>query len=149
MSENAQSITYHAAGGVVVDESRAHVLVLIRPARDEIRLPKGHMEPGESPQETALREVREEAGYADLEILADLGEQMVAFAHEERAILRIEHYYLMEIRSRQEIERPDGDTAQFFTYWATWQEAGQSLTFAAEQEWLQRAQTALAHHHDA
>ena len=49
------------------------LLVLERPARGEVRLPKGHVEPGEAPREAALREVREEAGYADLEIVADLG----------------------------------------------------------------------------
>jgi len=64
-------VTYVAAGGVVIHEGQ--VLLLDRPGRGEVRLPKGHVEPGEEPAEAALREVREEAGYADLAILADLG----------------------------------------------------------------------------
>ena len=36
---------YAAAGGVVVDGDR--MLVLERPERNEVRLPKGHVEPGE------------------------------------------------------------------------------------------------------
>jgi len=44
------------------------VLVLVRASRagpegrPEVRLPKGHVEPGESREETARREVGEEAG---------------------------------------------------------------------------------------
>jgi len=52
-----RAVRYTAAGGVVVDAER--VLVLRRPSRDEVRLPKGHIEKGESAQETALREVME------------------------------------------------------------------------------------------
>ena len=36
---------YEAAGGVVARDGK--VLLLWRPARDEIRLPKRHVEPGE------------------------------------------------------------------------------------------------------
>ena len=58
-----RAIRYQAAGGVVVDDDQ--VLVLLRPSRDEIRLPKGHVERGESARQPAMREVREESGYAD------------------------------------------------------------------------------------
>jgi len=86
---DVQSVRYTAAGGVVVHGDRVLVLrrpggvvvhgdcvlVLRRPGRGEVRLPKGHVEPGESPQETALREVREESGCTGLEVRADLGTQ--------------------------------------------------------------------------
>jgi predicted NUDIX family NTP pyrophosphohydrolase len=45
---------YTAAGGVVVHDG--HVLVLVRRGRGEVRLPKGHVEPGEEVQAAALRE---------------------------------------------------------------------------------------------
>lgn len=40
------------------------VLVVHRPRYDDWTLPKGHVEDGESWQDAALREVREETGYA-------------------------------------------------------------------------------------
>jgi len=63
------------AGGVVVrtDGSPArYLLVSARLASDEWVLPKGHIEPGETPGDTAVREVLEEAGVVAVQT-ADLG----------------------------------------------------------------------------
>src|SRR5438876_5279030 len=86
---------YEAAGGVVVREGQ--VLVLWRPARNEFRLPKGHVEPGESRQQTALRETREEGGLAHPRLVADLGQQQTEFVHEGFHVIRQESYFLMTV----------------------------------------------------
>lgn len=49
-----------AAGGVVVSDGR--VAVIHRPKYDDWSLPKGKLDAGESWEEAALREVREETG---------------------------------------------------------------------------------------
>jgi 8-oxo-dGTP diphosphatase len=49
-----------AAGGVVVRDGR--VAVVHRPRYDDWSLPKGKLDPGESFQEAALREIEEETG---------------------------------------------------------------------------------------
>jgi 8-oxo-dGTP pyrophosphatase MutT (NUDIX family) len=51
---------YNAAGGVVVWNDK--VLILYRRLRNDFRLPKGHIEPAETPVAAALREIGEEAG---------------------------------------------------------------------------------------
>jgi 8-oxo-dGTP diphosphatase len=51
-----------AAGGVVVRDGR--VAVVHRPKYDDWSLPKGKLEPGESWEAAALREVHEETGIA-------------------------------------------------------------------------------------
>lgn len=135
-------ISYAAAGGVVIDETGTQVLVLVRPSRDEIRLPKGHQEPHEAPLTTAYREIGEESGYTDLELIADLGEQLVVFLLRNRPVQRTEHYYLLRLRSRQTRAQPEDDQDQFFSVWVTWEEALAQLTFEAEREWLRRAQEA-------
>ena len=54
-----------AAGGVVVRErdGESEVLVVHRPRYDDWSLPKGKLEPGESHEHAALREVEEETGW--------------------------------------------------------------------------------------
>ncbi len=130
---------YTAAGGILLDPPQERVLLLIRPSRDEVRLPKGHIEPDESARETALREVSEEAGFDDLEILSDLGEQLVVFPLEGNIVKRTERYYLMRARTLHRCSRPEPDASQFVTIWTSWQEADENLTFEAEREWLNRA----------
>jgi len=132
-------ISYTASGGVVTNAEGTHVLLLIRPERYEVRLPKGHVEPEEALADAALREVAEEAGYDDLEILADLGEQLVAFPLDDKVIQRVEHYFLLRARTLQQTERPQTDDQQFFTIWVSWDEALTHLTFEAEHVWIRRA----------
>ena len=65
----------NAAGGLVfrtTSKGRLEILLAHRPAYDDWSFPKGKAEPGESPEETALREVVEETGYR-CRIVAALG----------------------------------------------------------------------------
>jgi 8-oxo-dGTP pyrophosphatase MutT (NUDIX family) len=129
-------VRYTAAGGVVVHDGR--VLVLRRPERGEVRLPKGHVEPGESAQEAALRETREESGYGDLTVQADLGMQLVRFNRDGQRVVRIERYFLMEPVGQA--FQPVGGEPQFEPAWLSWDEALAALTFEPEREWVRRAQ---------
>ncbi|MGE5619426.1 MAG: NUDIX domain-containing protein [Sphingomonadaceae bacterium] len=58
------------AGGIVLLGDQ---VVLRRTPKGEYLFPKGHLEPGESAEETARREVEEEVGL-EAEIVAPLGE---------------------------------------------------------------------------
>ena len=132
------TVRYLAAGGIVVHEGR--VLVLLRSSRDEVRLPKGHVEPGEEVHEAALRETCEESGYADLVLGADLGTQVVEFDLRERHVVRNERYFLMTLAS--ESRSPDGGEDQFEPAWLPWDEALAALTFEPDREWVRRARAA-------
>jgi 8-oxo-dGTP pyrophosphatase MutT (NUDIX family) len=136
-----KALRYTAAGGVITDGER--VLVLHRPSRDEVRLPKGHVESGESPREAALREVMEESGYIDLEIVADLGHQVVEFDLQDAHVIRDERYWLMRLRSPQQLERQPTDL-QFIPDWMNWDQALAALSFEPEREWVRRARAVEA-----
>lgn len=149
MTSKLPTRTYTASGGVVLDASGERVLILSRPkrlgpdGRPEVRLPKGHIEPGESCQQAALREVCEETGLSHVEILADLGHQMVEFDWKGYHYVRDEVYFLMILSTDAATRRPE---EQFEALWLTWEEALARLTFEAEREWVRRAQTAWAQH---
>ena len=131
-----RAIRYQAAGGVVVNGDK--VLVLRRPSLDEVRLPKGHIKKRESPVEAALREVTEESGYAALEVVADLGCQVVEFDHEDAHVVRNEYYFLVRLQSDRQAEREEQEF-QFIPDWVDWDQALSELTYEPEREWVRRA----------
>jgi len=135
---------YQAAGGVVMHDNQ--MLLLDRPALGEVRLPKGHVEPGESPREAALRETREEAGYADLDVVADLGTQMSHFFNSRKdcEVTREEIYFLMRLQSEAQAARDEHDDAQFHVMWVSLEDAPARLTFETEREFARRAIRAWA-----
>ncbi len=132
---------YEAAGGVVVREGC--VLLLRRPSRAEVRLPKGHVEPGEARGDAAVREVREEGGVAHPRLVADLGRQRVEFQHAGVHYVREEFYFLMTLDDPAPFPRSPADAAQFQPFWAPLAAAEALLTFPSEREFLRRARVAL------
>ncbi len=86
-----------AAGGVVFRKSRfgeTEIAVIHRPAYDDWTLPKGKMEPDETPEDCALREVREETGLR-CELLRPVG--CTAYV-DRRGRDKVACYWLMEVR---------------------------------------------------
>jgi 8-oxo-dGTP pyrophosphatase MutT (NUDIX family) len=134
------------AGGVVLDD-RDCVLTLVRDVeRDggqvhEVRLPKGHIDPGETPEAAALREVREESGYAGLEIEVDLGTAHSEFDFRGKHHTRDERYFLMRLtRPERQAPEPTGpEEALFSPEWLELEEAEKRLSYASEREFARRA----------
>ena len=146
-----KTIRYRAAGGVVAQRdllphlppTETFLLLLDRPSRAEIRLPKGHIDPGESAQQAALRETREETGFRDLRILSDLGNRTVEFDYKGAHYIRDEHYFLMQLLSPKQTARPPKDAKQFQVLWEPLTRAAERLTFEAEQRFVADAVKAL------
>lgn len=61
----------YTAGGVVAGPS-GHIIV-VNQNNNSWSLPKGHIEPGETELEAAIREIREESGITQLEFVGKLG----------------------------------------------------------------------------
>jgi len=87
------------AGGGLVKNEKGETLFMFR--RGKWDLPKGKLDPGESLEDCALREVREETGVSRLAILKFL----LVTEHEYREhgiwILKESHWYLMSASSQE------------------------------------------------
>src|SRR5262249_572154 len=85
-----------SAGGVVLDAEQAHVALigrLDRRGRLLWSLPKGHIEEGETPEQTAVREVAEETGISS-KVLRPLGTIDYWFVADNRRIHKTVHHFL-------------------------------------------------------
>ena len=88
-----------SAGGLVVDLSGAVPLGALIGRTDKQgrllwSLPKGHIEPGETPEQAAVREIHEETGIHG-DILGELGTIEFWFVAEGRRIHKTVRHYLL------------------------------------------------------
>ena len=79
-----------AAGGVVLRDGR--VAVVHRPRYDDWSLPKGKLDPGESFEDAALREVEEETG-----LRCRLVRELPEVEYEVRGRPKLVRYWQMEV----------------------------------------------------
>jgi 8-oxo-dGTP pyrophosphatase MutT (NUDIX family) len=134
-----------SAGGVVYrrsDEGVEVVLAARRTRRGDLAwgLPKGLVEPDETPEQTAVREVQEETGL-EAEVEASLGEIRYFYVWEGVRIRKAVHFFLMRATggdvSRHDDEMED---VRWFPLSVTLRRAA----YKGEREVLQRAAERLA-----
>jgi 8-oxo-dGTP pyrophosphatase MutT (NUDIX family) len=153
-----------SAGGVVVrPASQGWELAVIEPWREQseardsgkkqaktvLALPKGLVDPGETPEQTALREVREETGITArvLTKLTDIKYVYVRSWGDKQRIFKIVSFYLLRYESgtiddlassmRIEVKR---------ALWIPLAEARRRLTYRGEREVIGLAEQYLALH---
>jgi 8-oxo-dGTP pyrophosphatase MutT (NUDIX family) len=123
-----------SAGGVVVrEDGRCIVIVPTRRAANGSRvlaLPKGHPDPGETAEQAAVREVREEAG-VEARIVDELGEVSYWYQRGGRRIAKRVRFFLMEFAGGR-VEDHDHEVED--ARWVPLEEAVATLTYQGERE---------------
>ena len=127
-----------SAGGVLVRSVGGRpMLAAIRPQGKRAgvwALPKGLVDPGESPAETAVREVREETG-VDGRLVEKLGDVKYVYTRDGERIFKIVSFYLLragrgrigEIEESMRIEVAEAR-------WLPLEEAPRLLAYRGERE---------------
>jgi len=125
-----------SAGGVVINKLNNKICILKRKNENWV-LPKGHIENGENPEDTAVREVKEETGL-DAKIIAYVGKthyhapSTEFHSEEEKSVF----WYLMETADTNiKFEKEVFSDGRFLDL----QNALNLLTFSQEKEILERA----------
>jgi 8-oxo-dGTP pyrophosphatase MutT (NUDIX family) len=98
-----------AAGGYVLN-AEGRLLVFFR--RGSWDLPKGKIDPGESPEEAALREVREETGLQQLELGPHLMDTWHTYTQKGRRILKKTWWFRMRTTDTLLIPQTEEDIEQ-------------------------------------
>ena len=129
-----------SAGGLVVrviDGAPAGALIgrLDRRGRMRWSLPKGHVEPGETTEQAAVREVEEETGISG-RITAPLGSLAYSFTADGRRIHKRVHHFLMVAENG---ELSDADIEVAAVAWVPLTQLAQRLAYAAERRLVSRA----------
>lgn len=89
-----------AAGGLVENE-KGEVLLIFR--RGKWDLPKGKLDPGETIEQCAVREVEEETGLQRIELKKQLTITYHTYAEFGKQILKDSHWYRMKVKGHQAI----------------------------------------------
>ncbi len=113
---------------------------LDRSGRLRWSLPKGHLEPGETAEQAAVREVAEETGITG-RITAPLGSLSYSFTVDGRRIHKRVHHFLMVAESG---ELSDDDIEVTEVAWVPLRRVPQVLAYAAERRIAHRATKVLA-----
>jgi 8-oxo-dGTP pyrophosphatase MutT (NUDIX family) len=129
-----------SAGGVVLRPGGDCIVIVPnrRPGsrrRNVLALPKGHVDPGEVPEQTAVREVREEAG-VESEVVEHLGDVRYWYTRDGMRIAKVVRFFLLAHVSGE----PAGDAFEVAeARWMPLEEAARRLSYDGERSMARKA----------
>ena len=131
-----------SAGGLVVRRMRGrpYVAAVRVKGGKVLALPKGHIEPGESGAETALREVREETGL-DSTLVEKLDDIRYWYSRDGVRVLKVVSFFLLRYRggSVRDYQRDEVDGAE----WVPLEDAPRLLAYPGEKKMASAALSKL------
>ena len=135
-----------SAGGLVVDTRDAEQARAALIGRTDRRgrllwsLPKGHVEPGETTKDAAVREVAEETGITG-QVVAELGTIDFWFVADGRRIHKTVHHFLL-LATDGELSDEDVEVEQ--VAWVPLRDLAGTLAYADERRLIARVPDLLA-----
>lgn len=127
-----------SAGGVVIRHAQEGPLfLLIRDPYHNWGLPKGHVEPGETGESAARREVGEETGLTDLELIGDVATIDWHFQDRQERVHKFCRFFLFaSARGQTKPELGEGISA---CLWLSYHDALERITYDNAREVLREA----------
>ena len=94
------------AGGIVfrlTNDQKDIEILLIQDSKGRWTIPKGHIEPGETAKQTAIREIGEESGLFHIQVLMWLGKIQFQYRRIDKLVLMTTQIYLVRALDDAEI----------------------------------------------
>jgi ADP-ribose pyrophosphatase YjhB (NUDIX family) len=138
MSSEESGTSEFSAGGVVVRGDEVIVIVPVKRGaggQSVLGLPKGHPEQGETAEQAASREVREEAGVSG-RILESLGTVSYFYQRAGRSVPKRVEFFLI---AYEQGDPADHDHEIEEARWMLLTEAADALTYPGERDVVRRA----------
>ena len=97
------------SGGIVFRRGKKGEIqiLLMQDAKNRWTIPKGHVEPGEEPRETAEREIQEETGLKEMKVSSWLGKVNFRYRRAHTLVLMAMHIYLVEAKGDTDKLNPE------------------------------------------
>ena len=133
----------YSSGGVVyrkAGDDAYEVALVYRKRHDDWSLPKGHIEEGETREEAALREVKEETGL-DARITEPLGEIVYFYRRRNGDLVRKTVYHFLMEATSGEFPSPTWEITE--SRWVPITEAQSLLSYKNDAGVVARAMAAL------
>lgn len=130
---SGRTLKEHSYGGVCVRGDE--VATIVPRGKRALALPKGGPEQGETPEQTAAREVREEAGVTGT-VRAPLGDVVYHYRRSGRRIRKTVSFFLLEY---VEGSTDDHDHEVTEARWVALRDARTELTYPGEREMVENA----------
>ncbi|MDD5449243.1 MAG: NUDIX domain-containing protein [Candidatus Omnitrophica bacterium] len=127
-----------SAGGVIIKKRPEGILVLlIKDGYGRWTWPKGNIEKGETPQEAAIREIREEVGLKNIRPLDKLDVIKYVYRLKGKLIFKTVYLFLFEAQGEESLKvlKEEIEDAQ----WLTPDEALRRIEYKGAKEVLKKA----------
>lgn len=119
------------AGGIVfrmTPNQKDIEILLIQDSKNRWTIPKGHIEPGETAKQTAVREIGEESGLKHVDVLTWLGKIHFKYRRMEKLVLMTTQVYL--VQSLDKNEHPTKEKWMNGIRWFSFSEALDAIEYA-------------------
>lgn len=98
------------SGGIIFRRAKSNgqiEILLIQDAKNRWTIPKGHVEPGEEPKQTAEREIQEETGLQEMKMYNWLGKVHFRYRRAQTLVLMTMHIYLVQATGDTDKVKPE------------------------------------------
>lgn len=117
-------------------EKKTPLFLLLHYIGGHIDFPKGHIEAGETYEETATRELIEETGISDIQILPGFRQNMSYYYRFHQQDFFKTVYFFIGITAQEQIQISHEHTGH---YWLKYEDALEKVTFQNAKDLLKKA----------